>query len=424
VLSLFRSLPASSRRNLLFLAGAALLFWSSMASQLPVLSLYVRQVGGSDSQVGLVMGAFAIGLLVSRPQLGQLADRRGRRLVLLMGTVVAAIAPICYGLVTSIPLLILVRIFHGLSIASFTTGYSALVVDLSPPDRKGELIGYMTLTQPIGVAIGPALGSYLQTAYGFWSTFLVAAIFGAAATIGMSFIREQPREADPIDESGQPADDRFWAKLTAPALRTPALVMLTIGLVFGTLSTFVPLLIVESRVPMIPGLFYTAAAVASFGARFLSGRQSDRLGRGVFITISLMCYVVAMGLLSRVDSVPGFLVAGLLEGLGAGLLIPSIVALVSDRVAPHERGRSFSLVLLGFDLGIAIAGPVLGALSDRLGYRVLFEIASGLAVAALVIFLTLSSKTVGRSLRFALGRSADAYALVPAAVAPQALREE
>jgi MFS family permease len=189
--------------------------------------------------------------------------------------------------------------------------------------------------------------------------------------------------------------------------------MLTIGLVFGTLSTFVPLLIVESRVALIPGLFYTAAAVASFGARFLAGKQSDRLGRGAFITLSLVCYVVAMGLLAQAESVAGFIVAALLEGLGAGLLIPSIVALVSDRVPAHERGRSFSLVLLGFDLGIAIAGPGLGALSDALGYRVLFAIASGLALVALMMFITLSSKSVGRSIRFALGRSPDVYALSP-----------
>ncbi|TAD79587.1 MAG: MFS transporter [Oscillatoriales cyanobacterium] len=413
MLSLFRSLPAEYRRNLLCLAGAALLFWCSMASQLPVLSLYVRHVGGNDSQVGLVMGSFAIGLLLSRPQLGQMADRRGRRSVLLIGAAVAMIAPIGYTLASSIPLLMLVRVFHGLSIAAFTTGYSALVVDLSPPDRKGELIGYMTLTQPVGVAIGPALGSYLQTSFGFFPTFAMAALFGMGAVLGMTFIREQSRPPEPIATADHPRDDRFWGKLAAPHLRTPALVMLAIGLVFGTLSTFVPLLIVESRVNLIPGLFYSAAAVASFGARFLSGRQSDRLGRGSFITLSLVCYVAAMGLLSRAESVEGFVLAALLEGLGAGLLIPTMVALVSDRVPAEERGRSFSLVLLGFDLGIAISGPGLGTVSDALGYRVLFEIAAGLALVALLLFLTLSSKTIGRSIQFALGRSPDVYALAP-----------
>lgn len=52
------------------------------------------------------------------------------------------------------------RAFHGVSIAAFTTGYSALVVDLSPPKQKGELIGYMSLAVPIGMAIGPAMGIF------------------------------------------------------------------------------------------------------------------------------------------------------------------------------------------------------------------------------------------------------------------------
>lgn len=54
------------------------------------------------------------------------------------------------------------RAFHGVSIAAFTTGYSALVVDLSPPKQKGELIGYMSLAVPIGMAIGPAMGGIFR----------------------------------------------------------------------------------------------------------------------------------------------------------------------------------------------------------------------------------------------------------------------
>ena len=137
ILNIFRDIDPQPRRSLLILFTAGLLFWSSLASLLPTLPLYVQDVGGTKQQIGFVMGAFAIGLLLSRPPLGKIADSRGRKQVLLLGAAVAAIAPMGYLLAQSIPLLLLIRVFHGVSIAAFTTAYSALVTDLSPPQESG-----------------------------------------------------------------------------------------------------------------------------------------------------------------------------------------------------------------------------------------------------------------------------------------------
>ena len=162
-LKVFSQLEPHLRRSLLTLFAAGLLFWSSIAALLPTLPLYIQFVGGNSQQIGIVMGSFAIGLLLFRPMLGRMADDRSRKLVLLIGVAVVAIAPLGYLFITSIPLLMVLRAFHGISVAAFTTGFSALVADLSPPNQRGELIGYMSLVNPIGVAIGPALGGFIQT---------------------------------------------------------------------------------------------------------------------------------------------------------------------------------------------------------------------------------------------------------------------
>jgi MFS family permease len=397
-----------------------------MASQLPILSLYVEHLGGNNAQVGLVMGSFAIGLLLARPRLGLMSDRQGRKIVLIIGAVVATIAPLGYIFAQSIPALIALRAFHGLSIAAFTTGYSALVVDLSPPENRGELIGYMTLTQPIGVALGPAIGSFLQVNQGYGWAFGVASLFGILACFGLLSVREArrpplqvtvpPGDRPPSSATSATAPQRpptVWQRLCSPQLRVPSTVMAVVGIVFGTLVAFIPLHIAAAGVDLIPGLFYTTAAIASFSARFGFGSQSDRYGRGLFITGALGCYVVAMTLLAIADQVSLFLFAALAEGTAAGLLIPMMVALVSDRAQPEERGQMFALCLLGFDLGLALAGPVLGSVSDRWGYRMIFAIAAILAAIALLIFTTLSTPTVRSSLRFALGRGRDPYAIAP-----------
>ncbi|MBW4562676.1 MAG: MFS transporter [Mojavia pulchra JT2-VF2] len=396
------------RRNLLALFTAGLLFWSSLGSLLPTLPLYMEELGATNQQIGIVLGSFAIGMLLFRSLFGRLADNRGRKIVLLIGMLVNAIAPLGYLVAKSIPELIVLRAFHGISIAAFTTGYLALVADLAPEKNRGEIIGYMSLVTPIGAAIGPALGGYLQAATGYTLLFLLAAGLAGVGLLCLVPIVNPPIQKQHRVNSN---DRKFWQLLFSPRVRVLATVMLLIGLVFGTLHTFVPLFIKSAQVNLNPGLFYTVGALASFSVRFFSGKASDRYGRGLFITLSLVIYAVSMILLWKANSANIFLIAGFLEGAGSGILMPMVSTVVADRALPQERGRVFSICIMGLDVGIVIAGPVLGSVAEQVGYRNMFAYCAGLTVLALLIFLTQCSRNLSDSLRFALGRGRDAYAL-------------
>lgn len=407
-MNVFRTLDAHLQRNLLVLFTAGLLFWSSLASLLPTLPLYIEDVGATKQQIGLVMGCFAIGLLLFRSLLGRLADQHSRKIVLLIGMSAVAIAPLGYIMVQSIPLLMVIRAFHGISIAAFTTGYSALVADIAPVRNRGEVIGYMSLVNPIGLALGPALGGYLQAWAGYTPLFLLSAGLGI---LGLCCTAQVLNPQVSIDRQVKTLDNQFWRLLSSPRVRVPAIVLLLVGLTFGTMSTFVPLFIKSVGVELNAGLFYTAAAIASFSVRLIVGRASDRYGRGLFITISLIFYTVAMLFLWTANSASIFLLAATLEGIGAGILIPMVATVLVDRAMPQERGRIFGVCMVGFDLGIAIAGPLLGLLAEQVGYRNMFGFAAGLTFLAIIIFLTQSSKDLPHSLRFALGRGTDVYSL-------------
>lgn len=391
---------------MLFAAG--LLFWAGLAIHLPTLPLYIQQAGANQQMVGIVMGSFAIGLLASRQRLAKLTDSRGRKLVLLIGMTAIALAPLGYLVTANIPLLIGLRAFHGISIAAFALAYSALVVDLSPPQHRGELIGYMSLVNPTGMALGPALGGFIQEWFGFAPMFLVAAGLGLVGLLCTAQVEESHQVKQSV---GQPEQFQFWQLLGDPRIRVPAIILLLIGLTFGTLSTFVPLYIKEAGVNLNTGLFYTAAAISSFAIRLAAGPASDRLGRGPFISISLVFYTLSMLMLWRASDAATFLLAGAIEGAGSGTLIPMMAALMADRSQVHERGRMFGVCMVGFDVGIAIAGPLLGTVATYIGYRGIFGLCVGLGAAAIAIFLTQSSKTLSTSWRFALGLGQDLYAV-------------
>lgn len=407
-MNVFLTLDAKLRRNLLVLFTAGLLFWSSLASLLPTLPLYIEDVGATKQQIGFVMGCFAIGLLLFRSLLGRLADQHSRKIVLLIGMGVAAIAPLGYMVVQSLPLLMVSRAFHGISIAAFTTGYSALVADIAPAHNRGEVIGYMSLVTPIGMAVGPALGGFLQAGSGYTALFLLSSGLGFLGLLCTSQILNPPTNSK---QQRGATSSQFWRLLGNPRIRIPALVLLLVGLAFGTLSTFVPLFIKSAGVDLNAGLFYTAAAIASFTVRIITGRASDRYGRGLFITVSLSLYTLSMLMLWTANSAVAFLLAAILEGSGAGILFPMVAALIADRSMPQDRGRLFGLSMVGFDVGIALAGPVLGSVAEQVGYRNIFGNAFGLTFLAIIIFLTQSSKDLPHSLRFALGRGRDVYAV-------------
>ncbi|MEA5626290.1 MFS transporter [Nostoc sp. UHCC 0251] len=404
----FNTFDAELRRNLLILFTAGLLFWSSISSLLPTLPLYIDHVGASKQEIGIVMGSFAIGLLLSRPILGRLADERGRKITLLIGTIVAAIAPFGYLATQSLGLLILVRIFHGLSVAAFTTGYSALVADLAPSETRGEIIGYMTLATPLGLAIGPALGGYLEATSGYGILFLFCAELGFVALLGIVQVTNPPVQTQQQNEGNE---RNFWQILGSPRVRVPTIVMLLVGLSLGAVHTFVSLFLKSTDVDFNGGLFFTAAAISSFSIRVFAGKASDRFGRGLFITFGIFCYVLALILLWQAHSTMSFLLAAIAEGAGSGTLISMMVTMMADRSLPQERGQIFAICIAGLDLGIAIAAPLLGIIAEQVGYRDMFGYGAAITSIALVLFLTQSSKNLSNSLRFALGLAPDAYAL-------------
>ena len=411
----FQTLEPTQRKNLLVLFISGLFFWTSITTLLPTLPAYIEDIGGTIKQVGFVMGCFAIGLLFSRPWIGQLCDRNSRKLVVLIGTLVGGIAPLGYLLVHSINSLMAIRAFHGISIAAFSTGFSALVVDLSPAKQRGELIGYMSLVVPVGMAIGPALGGYVQESVSYTPLFLVSASLGFLSFFLANLVTEDRSQTllpNLLDNEILPNRSRgFWEILLGPSFLALTLIMLLVGILFGTLASFLPLFIRAIAIDLNAGLFYTAAAISSFAVRIFVGKASDRYGRGLFITGSLICYGVSMFLLTVAQTPFWFLVAATLEGAGGGVLIPMTIALLSDRSHNNERGKVYAICLGGFDVGIAIAGPILGVLAESIGYRGMFSLTSYLAFISLVLFITQSNKNFTHSLRFAIGRGKDLYAL-------------
>ncbi|MEO0756085.1 MAG: MFS transporter [Cyanobacteria bacterium J06648_16] len=430
-MNVFTDFSPALRRNLIVLFIAGLCFWAGLAGLLPSLPLYIEQFGANGQQIGLVMASFGIGLIALRPTMARLTDQWGRKPAMVMGIVAIAIAPLAYLLVQFLPkfvwtirlfdqtwqlqspllLMMVFRACHGLSIAAFVTGYSALVADLAPPSQRGELIGYMSLVNPIGMALGPALGGFLQSGSGFSLVFLSMAGIGTMGLICALVVKEPERDVVKAESLQVMSRTRFWSLLWLPSIRIPAIMLLLVGLAFGSLATFIPLYARESNLAINVGFIYTASAIASFAIRLLVGKASDRYGRGRFISVGLVLYTLSMGVLWLANSEAMVLLAGAIQGMGGGMLLPMVAALMADRSTANQRGLMFGLCLTGFDVGIALSGPIMGWVADLTSYRDIFALSGLMTLLGLFIFATTSSKDLAHSLRFALAGGRDVYAV-------------
>src|SRR4051794_12382247 len=134
----------------------------AVGAVLPVLPRYVRgPLGSGNFAVGLVIGSFAFTALACRPLAGHFADRRGRRPVVVAGSLLAAAAGVLYFVPAGLPGLLVARLVLGAGEGMVFTAGATWVVDLAPLDRRARVIGLYGLAVWGGLALGPLIGTGL-----------------------------------------------------------------------------------------------------------------------------------------------------------------------------------------------------------------------------------------------------------------------
>jgi MFS family permease len=360
---------------------ACFLFFASMHLLITPLPLYIQELGGSAAQVGLAQTTFAISAIVLRPYLGRLVDLRGRKPALLIGTAIFALGPLCYTQVDTIASLQVARLFHGIGIAAFTSGYYALIADVTPSSRWGAALGLGGIAPFLAMLVASPTGASLLQHSNFNVVFLIASLTAAASLLVTLGIRTPtlPQPSSPTDDSGGAG---LVEVMKLRGVMAPALATLTMGVTYGTIYAFVPLFAVERGMGN-SGLFFTALGLAMVISRSTVGRLSDRWGR---LAVSLpMLGVLAASIagLNWAYGPPTLLALALLQGAGLGGTRVGLEAMVVDTAPIEARGRALSVAYFCFDLGIALGSLALGAVAELTGYG------EGYLFVAILLLLTL-----------------------------------
>ena len=351
-------------------------YFLAVGATLPTVPLFVEgPLGGGSVAVGLTIGTFSLAAVLLRPFTGRLADRRGRRLLIIVGGGIVALSLFGYVPTDSLWVLMVLRLLSGAGEALFYVGTASAINDLAPDERRGEAFSYFSLSLFAGIGLGPILGESVLDAAGFDAAWYVAAsasLFAAA----VGFLIPETRPADVDSE----ADSRLLAR---SAILPGTLMAASIwGLAMFT--TFVPLYALFIGMSGSRFLFALHSVVV-FSIRLFGARLPDRLGVETAATGALACSVAGFIIMGIFDSIIGLVVGTIVWSLGHSLAFPALMSMAVKGAPVSERGAVVGTFTAFFDLAFGLGAMAAGGIVDISGYRGGFFSASIVAGAGLLL---------------------------------------
>jgi DHA1 family multidrug resistance protein-like MFS transporter len=383
------------RRNFYTLWVAELAAIIGFQAMQPFLPYYIQEFEVGDLGQALVwsgrMGTAAgLAMAISSPLWGSLADRYGRKPMVVRSMIGGGLSVLLMAYVTSVEQLLVTRVLQG-ALAGTVTACLTLVSTSTPRQHLGFALGLMQGAFMLGASVGPLLGGPLIEAFGYKTCFLWAGVAVILAGISVQFlVHEDFTRARKVESSAKyrmPGRDMLRLLADRPFL-VLVLTVTAMSFAFGFVMPVVPLFLQElaghTDIISLAGAVFAAGGLVGAVSAAVMGRYSDRIGpRRVLVSglFSAALFYLAQG---YAESVLAFGVLVVLTGIATGAVRPVANSLITGIVSEGDRGKAFGVMSSAAALGWA-AGPMAGGyLGAHYGFRSVF-------VATAILFLAVGA---------------------------------
>ncbi|MBF9222222.1 MFS transporter [Hymenobacter ruricola] len=339
---------------------SSFLFFASFNLLLPELPEHLSRLGGAEYK-GFIISLFTLTAAISRPFSGKLADTVGRIPVMVFGSLVCFVCGFFYPWALTVSGFLTLRLLHGFSTGFKPTGTAAYVADIVPVARRGEAMGLLGVTGALGMAFGPAFGSWVATHHSLNAMFYCSSGAALLSVLVQGTLTETLPQAQRRRFSPALLKLNWRTEVLEPRVLAPALVTALCLFPYGAVLTVIP---DQSRllglVGSTKGLFYICYTAASLAVRLVAGKSSDTYGRVPVLRWSAGLLAAGLGLLVWSPSVPVFLAGAVVFGLGTGLNSPTLYAWTIDLSHPEHRGRGVATMYIALEIGIGLGALLAG----------------------------------------------------------------
>ena len=353
----------------------------------PTIPFHLIDLGASRAGAGVFLTVYTWASALSAPFTGVVADRFGRRRVLLVAALAVALFSVLYGVVRPLPLLLLIGCLHGVFWSGMLSASGALITDVIPLSRRTEGIGYYGIAATAAVAVAPAIGLAVYR-YGWRVLMLELAAMAVVLVVMATFVREPRAAAGPAggDET-PPAPHPPLREAMSWRVMASASGLFLIALPHGALTSYAAIF-AEERGIAPRSLYFTVFALTVLLTRIALPPLADRGGNPQrLLMASLLLVPPGLALLAMAHHRATVVLAAIVFATGFGSAYPTFMTWVLARTDPRHRAATFGSVLLAFDTAIGSGSLLVGRLGDVVGLGGAFLALAGVSALAVPAFL-------------------------------------
>ncbi|KOR80701.1 multidrug MFS transporter [Bacillus sp. FJAT-21352] len=354
------------------------------------LAIYaVNELDASTSEAGLISGIFIIGTLIGRLFIGRFIDSIGRKKTLFIGLIFFTLTTILYFVDLGIGFLLVNRLIHGMAMGMASTATGTIVAQIIPPTRKGEGIGYYSMSATLATAIGPFIGLYMAQHTSFQVIFSFCLALGVISLITAFFLYVPALKVTAkVTESKGFKLSNFIEPKALPI----SIITLLLAFCYSSVLSFISFYAIEIDLVNTASFFFVVYAVAVLLSRPFSGPLMDRKGSNFIMYPAFIIFGIGLLLLSMTTNSFTLLAAGFLIGLGFGNMQSSSQAIAVKLTPPHRMGMATSTFFIMLDAGLGFGPYILGFIIPVTGYSTLYVILGVLVILTSVLYHFLHGK--------------------------------
>lgn len=381
--------PLNWKRNLTITWFGCFLTGAAFSLVMPFLPLYVELLGVKDHESlnmwsGIVFSITFLFSAIASPFWGNLADRKGRKLMLLRSALGMAIVMLLMGLAQNIWQFLVLRACLGL-LGGFIPNANALIATQVPRAKSGWALGTLSTGGVAGALLGPLAGGLLADSYGLRPVFFItASVLFCCFLLTLFFIQER---FEPISRKAMLSAKQVFASLKNRRLVLSLFITtMIIQVATGSIAPILTLYVRElaghvSNLAFISGMIASVPGVAALISAPRLGKLGDRIGPERILVVALIASVVLLFPMAMVQNTWQLGILRFLLGAADGALLPAVQTLLVYNSTNQISGRIFSYNQSFRDIG-NVTGPLMGsAVAASYGFRAVFCV-----TAAVVLF--------------------------------------
>ena len=383
------------KKNLFVLSIAVFIAGIAFSEIMPFLSLYINTLGNFSHQQlnfwsGIVYsGTFIVSAVVS-PWWGKLADKKGRKPMILRAGIGMSGVIACMGLVQNVWQLLLLRMLQGV-FAGFISNSNALVATETPKTNSGQALGTIASATTAGTLLGPLVGGALTSIFSYRITFIITGgLLLLCSILVLFFVHEddfKPVTAKKLDKASGVIKSLRSPHLIFGLLLTTLIIQAANNSINPIVSLYVrQLLNGHDNVVFISGVIAALPGIATFLVASRFGALGDKIGTHKIIVAGFIAASIFFFLTAFVRNTVELGILRFLVGFSDACLFPQVQTMLTKNSPAAVTGRIFSWNQSAMYIG-NIVGPLLGSfVSGMFNYSMVFIVTTVIVLINLLLF--------------------------------------